>query len=70
MASAPWVPGPTEGDRTRHVKVNQPDAETILKLYVATSDLDGPALLLLFFFLHFLASIFFSVKWSKWTNDI
>ena len=50
MASAPWVPGPTEGDRTRHVKVNQPDAETILKLYVATSDLDGPALLLFFFF--------------------
>ena len=43
MASAPRVPGPTEEDRTRHVKVNQPDAKTILKLYVATSDLDGPA---------------------------
>lgn len=32
------------------MKVNQPDAKTILKLYVATSDLDGPAFFFFFFF--------------------
>ena len=44
------------------MKVNQPDAKTIPKLYVATSDLDGPAFFFFFFALSGLNFLLSEVK--------